>query len=210
MLGATARSLREGRDVSLPDPGHSAVGPLHRLQCRGHRDQLGGHPIIASNTRSSARKRPTSASRRTRGTKPGTPCTAHLASAETCIQCRKPTATCADAAGCSPGVSLPVDGNVRVDLHERRQRRQEGVVASTSTPVVCTPIESFMSARRCHRCCPVRHWMIGVGRGELPVRVPSHWYSGPSASFPAAATARANRLGRRSERCWPCSCRSEE
>lgn len=35
--------LEEGRDVSLPDPGHSAVGPLHRLQCRGHRDQLGGH-----------------------------------------------------------------------------------------------------------------------------------------------------------------------
>ena len=26
--------------------------------------------------------------------------------------------------------------HVRVDLHERRQRRQEGVVASTSTPVV--------------------------------------------------------------------------
>jgi hypothetical protein len=32
--------LEEGRDVALSDPGHSAVGSLHRLQCRGYRDQI--------------------------------------------------------------------------------------------------------------------------------------------------------------------------
>lgn len=35
--------FEEGGDVGLSDPGHSAVGSLHRFQCSGYRAQLGGH-----------------------------------------------------------------------------------------------------------------------------------------------------------------------
>ena len=44
--------LEEGRDVSLPDPGRSAVGRLHRLQRRGHRDQLGGTTPVSGSVNS--------------------------------------------------------------------------------------------------------------------------------------------------------------
>jgi hypothetical protein len=40
--------------------------------------------------------------------------------------------------------SLPVVADVGTDLQERDLRRQEGVVASTSTPVVPTPIMYIM------------------------------------------------------------------
>jgi hypothetical protein len=49
-----------------------------------------------------------------------------------------------DLAATQAGVSLPVVADVGTDLQERDLRRQEGVVASTSTPVVPTPIMYIM------------------------------------------------------------------
>jgi len=56
---------------------------------------------------------------------------------------------CTNEPGCRPGVSLPVVADVGTDLQERDLRRHEGVVASTSTPVVRLLISALMSSLTC-------------------------------------------------------------